>query len=382
MKRFHNLILFSGLLLLVQSAFGFERDQLAVEQNRACAIINKDQLNCITHRTRPPTNDGYSPQPPTVTPAKGLTHVVAGFGHSCLLFENGLVKCWGDNSYHQANPSGTEYVQLAGVATQIAAGALHTCALLLDGRTQCWGYGPALGPDYENGGPDGPVFVTGLRGKAKSISAGALHSCAVLMDGTAQCWGYGNDAQLGDGIERVIYASNSYVYESVRGHAARLRADQLHVSSLPVFVKLPPNFKAKKISGKVYHSCALSEDDRVYCWGKVEGAKFAIAVSGDLDPARIHGLKDVVDVDAGGEMSCALIKDGTVSCWIGSTAPWKVAGLTADVIGIDVGRSSACAKLSNQKIMCWGGSPFGKPRYEYELEKVRYRTAFERSFTP
>src|SRR5580692_1700866 len=74
-----------------------------------------------------------------------VTAIVSGDLHTCALFTNGTVRCWGDNRYGQlgvgvsclpASGRPLPVSNLCGVRA-VAAGNLHTCALLDDGTVKC-----------------------------------------------------------------------------------------------------------------------------------------------------------------------------------------------------------------------------------------------------
>ena len=80
----------------------------------------------------------------------------------------------------------------------LATGDAHTCAII-QGVVQCWGdntYGQ-LGNDSTTDSLV-PVAVTGLTGTAQSLTAGSGHTC-VISGGAVFCWGNNTDGQLGNG---------------------------------------------------------------------------------------------------------------------------------------------------------------------------------------
>ena len=83
------------------------------------------------------------------------TQVVTGYAHTCVLYSDGDVSCWGDNSMNQLNNSEVTY-------------SLEP-----------------LNIDY-----DAPFSF---------ISSGANHTCGVTFEGAAYCWGDNSDGKLGDG---------------------------------------------------------------------------------------------------------------------------------------------------------------------------------------
>ena len=74
---------------------------------------------------------------------------MAGNYHTCVILDDGSVKCWGSNRSGQTQggtPLGTKPDGSAYTATAIVAGEHHTCAILDEdgdttngGPVRCWG---------------------------------------------------------------------------------------------------------------------------------------------------------------------------------------------------------------------------------------------------
>lgn len=147
------------------------------------------------------------------TEAFAVTSIVAGDEHTCALFANGVVKCWGNGSslglgdtYARGDDPGEMGRQLGGVdlgtgrsATAITAGSDFTCALLDDGTVKCWGgneYGQlGQGDDEPRGATRGqmgdalaPVDL-GIGRTAVAVEAVTVGVCALLDDASVKCWG-------------------------------------------------------------------------------------------------------------------------------------------------------------------------------------------------
>jgi len=153
--------------------------------------------------------DGHA-TPAPVTLGNGATTadaVVAGAAHTCAL-AGGKIICWGRNAEGQAgSPTQIPLVSPAlvqdmsqTVAVAVAAGARHTCAIFSDATVRCWGANESgqLG-DGTVDSKNKPVPVAGLT-SVDAIVAGGAHSCARRTDGSVWCWGSNTSGQLGDGI--------------------------------------------------------------------------------------------------------------------------------------------------------------------------------------
>jgi alpha-tubulin suppressor-like RCC1 family protein len=165
-------------------------------------------------------------------PLTGITHVAAGFQHTCAVTTDPYAVCWGDNAYGDvaAPPTGNrapglyppEFPQVLGrprtvslgsTVAAVASGFEHSCALTTIGGIACWGannYGQLGVPVNDGTTNPNPVgqLVTGLTGgadnlarpypKVKSIAAGTNNTCAVLVSGAVRCWGQNDFGQLGN----------------------------------------------------------------------------------------------------------------------------------------------------------------------------------------
>jgi alpha-tubulin suppressor-like RCC1 family protein len=122
------------------------------------------------------------------------------------------------------------------------------------------------------------------------------------------------------------------------------------------------------------HVCAVNDAGLVYCWGENSlGQLGARRVEERIDsPVRVEGLEGAVAITAGMMHSCALLKDGRVSCWgwnaLGQTGgdaeytrdarelvvAQEVAGISG-ATAVAAGRGQSCAMLK-AGVYCWGES--------------------------
>ncbi len=131
------------------------------------------------------------------TPPKGtFTQIAAGFTHACGL-EKGAVTCWGPGDW-----GGKGAFAKPGVTgvTQVVTGDRHGCVLTKAQTVQCWGMNDAgqLGTKADVQQHKKPVAVAGLA-KVVRLAAGEASTCALLADGSVRCWGSNGEGELGLG---------------------------------------------------------------------------------------------------------------------------------------------------------------------------------------
>ena len=184
---------------------------VAVGTNYSCAVPVTGSIQCWGINSAGQLGDGTTTDrrsPVQVSGiSSGITLVVAGSNHTCMLTDAGGVKCWGDNADGQLG-DGTilgrrapvDVTGLTSGVTAITAGSSHTCAITTAGGVRCWGnnsdgqLGDSTITDRRLA-----VDVTGLSSGVTSVAAGSNHTCALTAAGGAQCWGQNSLRQIGDG---------------------------------------------------------------------------------------------------------------------------------------------------------------------------------------
>lgn len=354
----------------------------------------------------------FSPTPVPASIASSLAPalaVAAGGRHTCALGQAGQVTCWGDNASgqlgrgdRQARPTGDVPLPLPGRARALAAGLYHTCALFDDANVRCWGdnrFGQLGAGRAGNIGDDGGeiegLAPVALGGAVKRVAAGAYHSCALLVDGTVKCWGWNDYGQLGAGDLRS------------RGLLAQDMG-----SGLPV-VALGTDLRAIDIAAGGFHSCAIvapqdggggrSAGDgspaaaagtgAVKCWGANDGGRLGIGQGtpsiggsrndlGDaLPPVLLATGRTARQVVTGGVHTCVLLDDFSIRCWgygadgelgigavdnrgsspaeLGDALPPVALGAGPAAVALAAGGNHACAAQGSQ-VTCWGRNDVGQ----------------------
>ncbi len=327
--------------------------QVAVGNYHTC-ILTSDQVKC----------QGWNSDS-RVT--EKVTSVVAGDFFTCMLTTNGGVKCMGDNPFGQLGDGTTANsltpVDVAGLVQgvdAIAAGDNHVCALMADGDVQCWGrnYFGQLG--------DGtmaynliPVKVHDLSG-VTTLVAGSDHTCAVLTSGEIKCWGANESGQLGDG-SRVN------------------RLEPVDVVGLPKdVIELALGFS---------HTCALTSHGQVLCWGDNSHSQLGDSTAtAHTSPALVPGLESgIVRIAVGNGYTCALMQTGGVKCLgrndfgqldgaieTDSAIPLDAVALSSGAVDIAAGNNHTCALLRSGRVRCWGMN-----EYAYRGLEAHYIVQFD-----
>lgn len=187
--------------------------QLEVGSLVACVRMITGQVKCWGENDRGQIGDNTNTSRPVPTDVQGLpsnvTDIALGTG-GCAVLSTGAVMCWGLNHYGQVG-NGTigptngviQPVLVTNLDRPVIAidkSPTHTCVVLNDGQVKCWGNN-----EYGQLG-DGtkidraiPVQVIGLGEPAVDIAVGGTSTCAILQSGAVKCWGDNQYLQSGNG---------------------------------------------------------------------------------------------------------------------------------------------------------------------------------------
>ena len=191
--------------------------------------------------------------------------------------------------------------------------------------------------------------ITSVLAVAMKIAAGESHTCALTTDGRVQCWGRNDSGQLGDGT------------------TTSPRPTPVAVSGLASGVT--------DIAAGTSHTCALTTDGGVKCWGANSYGQLGVTPSPNQSvPLDVEELTSGVQaIAAGASHTCALTTGGGVKCWGGNgygqlgdalttdrAIPMDVSGLKSGVIDIAAGENHTCALTTGGGVKCWGANSDGQ----------------------
>jgi alpha-tubulin suppressor-like RCC1 family protein len=284
-----------------------------------------------------------------------IVHLTAGSGHTCGLSSEGMAYCWGRAAEGQLGDGRTTYrsgpvavLTPAGVSfTQLTAGQGHTCGLGSDSKTYCWGFNDRgqLG-DGSTSNRSAPVAVNTPAGVSfTGLSAGDRNTCGLGSDGKTYCWGTNDHGQLGDG-----------------GAAPR---------PTPGAVNMPAGVSFTQLSGGAYHTCALGNDAKTYCWGMGGNGQLGDGANTTRSSpvvATAPAGVSFTQLAVGSFHTCARGSDNKSYCWglnengpLGNGATANTSGLVEVISPAGVsfthlvaGTIHTCGLGSDAKTYCWG----------------------------
>ena len=252
---------------------------------------------------------------------------------SCVLFDSGDVKCFGNNDDGRLGLGDTEhrgddpdemgnslpFIDFGGRAVkQIDAGEFHTCVLFdtvnpengfnevvcfgkdTDGIHTPLGRGFTSAFTSESVGDNPEDMGTALRAvpllnSAVSLTCGRLHSCAVLdIPGSSsgiRCWGRNENFKLG--FTRFL---TSALFHLNIGEDCR---NGLGTCIPPV--QLDDNAEVIQVAAGQVHTCALFSDKRIKCWGERSLIGLEMPVGNVLNESTT--VADLPFVDIGPDMT-------------------------------------------------------------------------------
>ena len=312
---------------------------VAVGNNHACVLKKNGRVWCWGAAVL----NGQEIETKTPRVVKGLRDVAsifAGGASTCSIDTAGRAACWGLNheeTLKKGEPvASSKPFALDGLppVQQITIGYLHICALSVSGQVYCWGNNGSgeLG-DGTKRASGVPQKVPGIK-RAIAIDAGVANSCAVEAKGIVKCWGTDHPMRPGG------FAINSRVPKAV-----------------------PVINQVMGIANGRNYVCGLLRGGRVLCWGSplalplvddamysLEGTHAAVAV--------VEAEEGAIQVTVEWFSGCAVYKDGRLKCWEGMNKRPQFDSRYKDIkkvsLSLGFNGEQGCALLMNGSVTCWG----------------------------
>jgi alpha-tubulin suppressor-like RCC1 family protein len=322
-------------------------------------------------------------------------------GSICVNSKDG-VYCWGNNNSRQlgfsdydSRWSPTSFLGTTSNQKSLDVGHRHICYVDSSNDLFCVGTGTygQLGNASNSSSVYTPQSViknsddTTLT-NVESVSAGYLSTCAVLTDKTVWCWGYNSYGGLGDNST----TQRNKAVQVLKNNGAGGTEALTNVS---------------KVVNAGVQSCALREDQSVWCWGRSNYGQLANNSTGnqlvaektfrDNGAGGVEEVVDAVDVSLGSLVSCYVSSSGQVYC-AGSSSNGRLGnGSTSsnysvyqkvikdsdlsdldNGVSVDAGVNHTCAITSSGGMYCWGENAWGqlgngkRQRYNSRAVEVKH----------
>jgi alpha-tubulin suppressor-like RCC1 family protein len=186
---------------------------------------------------------------------------------------------------------------------------------------------------------------------AVAVSAGHDHACALTKGGAVYCWGRDSAGETGDPSKGD--AGGPYLV--IAGHARSVAAAQGYPQG----------------TTDVAHTCALTDDGGVLCWGNATNSTQCCDAPGGGTPARLANLPGPASAAVVGYFNTCAIANGSAACCgtnfkgvIGNTSagadnvnppvsPQFAPGF-GTVAALAFADYHACAMNAGGDVACWG----------------------------
>jgi alpha-tubulin suppressor-like RCC1 family protein len=198
---------------------------------------------------------------------------------------------------------------------------------------------------------------------ATAIAGGYSQFCALMTDQSVYCWGQNQYGEVGDGT--TTNRSNP-VKVTLPQPASAISAGGLYtgLASIPYSA----------------HSCARLVSGAITCWGSNSNGELGVGDTaqhaGPQPITSFPAAVSIVEVAAGGAMTCAITNSSALYCWgannagqvgNGLSVPLSMGGVTTPTVIISggvkhvaVGGFHTCVIKADDSLYCWGQNSFGQ----------------------
>lgn len=206
--------------------------------------------------------------------------------------------------------------------------------------------------------PDTCAFVDVAGGFNRGVAA--LHA-----DGSVWGWAWEEPVRRIEGLVDVVQmdAHDKYVcgvHESGAVSCGLLFDDyaSLELTQGPV----PEIEDAVSVTVGEFHACAVLADGRVACWGYNYEGVLGIEADWEIypEPVMVPGITDAVQLATARDHTCALLADGSVTCWGYLTGATEAPPDLPPLRELVMGDEHACGIARDGGVRCWGSNVYGQ----------------------
>ena len=168
--------------------------QVSTGRDHACAILDDDSLKCWGLAAYGRTGNGLASHdisyigdaagemaalsPVDLGTGRTARHVSCGGSHTCVVLDNGMLKCFGWGTYGETGRGKRVMLGIGPISSPFTASAID---------------------EPYSTGDNLPTVDLGTGLLARSVVCGLTFCCVVLTDGTIKCFGGGANGALGSG---------------------------------------------------------------------------------------------------------------------------------------------------------------------------------------
>lgn len=324
--------------------------------------------------------------------------------------------------------------------SSVKLGSQTSCGLTIRNKIWCWGNDSngELGNSLPNQNSEIPIQITHtiqnpepLNITPQTFSTGESHSCLIDQNQEAWCWGLNIRGQVGKDDNNIFsYSSPQKVFNQIPGLNERLKfleisAGGFHTCGIqtptqeiwcwgdnqfgqlgngefndnperqPVKINHQPlgqgqeNLQFIKVSAGNTHTCAITNQNEVWCWGIGLNGELGDGLESDSNiPVKVthenlngnNNILSFIEISAGGNHSCGLTSQKEIWCWgatidsrrggpdaVESNVPVKINHQPIDAgqeelkfLKLVNGRRHTCALSTANDLWCWGDNEFGQ----------------------
>lgn len=278
----------------------------------------------------------------------------------CLLDQDGVIWCQDSTG---SDPDAATFSQVAGDKrwNRLVLGDRYSCGIQQSGGLFCWGGDLSVGyPGFGRINGYQPQPMSSSLTWA-DVAVGRAHACATNAEFELWCWGQNFKGQLA--------------------------FDPYTVSDAATPRRALPEYAWRTVTAGYDHTCALTRDDSLWCWGSNESGQ--LGVNADVLytslPQQVGALNEWSYVNAGGATTCAIKRDTSLWCWGVTGEAGRFTHLLTRV-GNETGWTSVvtrsaqtCATKANGDLYCWGENWFGQVGDGSAWVNSWHRVSFEGS---